>query len=247
MTRSAHRPRALSARRHSLSPHPPVNHDFDGRREDQRAKGRLRHRLHRPLDQHAMDHAADDDDHREGHMSDAPRSRRQSQSPAECSQKRDGEDRPHGDHTEGGERRRRYEEKGVDHVRRTGDPKAPDVDHHRYDQRASDPVMCTPSAITRQSRQVSANQQRLNEHETQRDDPCESGEDVDRTAVCEQIACRCEGDRHANGGRKGGPDQGHPGQSHPLVPNAVRPAEGRSAPPGSCLLRSASRDAERRF
>ena len=59
-------------------------------------------------------------------MSDAPRS--QSQSAAECSQKRDGEDRPHGDHTEGGERRRRCEEKGVDHVRRTGDPEAADVD-----------------------------------------------------------------------------------------------------------------------
>ena len=55
-----------------------------------------------------MDHTPYDDDHREGHMSDAPRS--QSQSPAECSQKRDGEDCPHGDHTEG--------ENGVGDVKR---------------------------------------------------------------------------------------------------------------------------------
>ena len=173
--------------------------------------------------------------------------RGQSQSPAECSQKRDGEDCPHGDHTEGGERRRRCEEKGVDHVRRTGDPKAADVDHHRHHQRASGPVMCTPPTISRQSRQVSANQHRLNEHETQRDNPCESGQYVDRTAPCEQRARRCSGDRHANGGCKGGPDQGRLGQSHPFVPNPVRPAEGRSAPPGWSLLRSASRDVERRF
>ena len=112
----------------------------------------LRHRLHRPLDQHAMDHTPYDDDDREEHMGDAPRSRSQSQSPAECSQKRDGEDCPHGDHTQGGERRRRCEEKGVNHVRRTGDPKAPDVDHHRRDQHASDPAMCTPPTISRKPR-----------------------------------------------------------------------------------------------
>src|SRR5262249_52915020 len=83
---------ALSARRRS---HPPyqVSHDFYGRREDQRAKGRLRDRLHRPLDQHGVGHAACDDDRREGHVHDAPRS--QSQSPAEHSQKCDGEDCPH--------------------------------------------------------------------------------------------------------------------------------------------------------
>ena len=193
------------------------------------------------------DHTPCDDDHREGHMRDAPRSQSHSQSPAECSQKRDGEDRPHGDHTEGGERRRRCEEKGVNHVRRAGDPKAPDVDHHHHDQRASDPVMCASSTISRQSRQVSGNQQRLNEHEPQCDNPCESGQYVDRTAPLKQRACRCSGDRHANGGCKGGPDQGHLRQSHPLIPNSVRPAEGRSAPPGWSLLRSASRDAERRF
>ena len=39
-------------------------------------------------------------------------------------------------------------EKCVDHVRRTGEPKARDVDHHRDDQRASDPVMDAPPAIT---------------------------------------------------------------------------------------------------
>ena len=142
--------RALSARRRPLSPHPQVSHDFYRRRDDQHAKGRLRHRLHRPLDQHAVDHTTYDDDHREGHVSDAPLS--QSQSSADCGQKRDGEDCPHDDHTEGGERRRRCEEKGVDHVRRTGDPKAADVDQHRHDQRASAPVMCTPPTISRQSR-----------------------------------------------------------------------------------------------
>ena len=92
----------------------------------------------------------------EDHVSEAPGSQSKSQSPAQCSQKRDGEDCPHGDHTKGGERRRRCEEKRVNHVGRTGDPKAPDVDHHRHDQRASDPVMNTPPAIGRQARQVSA-------------------------------------------------------------------------------------------
>src|SRR5262245_26219278 len=72
--------KALSARRRSHSPHQ-VSHDFYGRREDQRTKGRLRDRLHRPLDQHGVSHAACDDDHREGHVHDAPRSK--SQSPAE--------------------------------------------------------------------------------------------------------------------------------------------------------------------
>ena len=172
---------------------------------------------------------------------------RSRQSSAECSQKRDGEDRPHGDHTEGREWRRRCEEKRVDHVRRTGDPKAPDVDHHRHDQRASDPVMDTPSTISRQSRQITGDQQRLNERETQCDNPGESGQNVDRTAPCEQWARRREGDRHANGSCKGGPDQGRLSQSHPFVPNPVRPAEGRSAPRGWSLLRFASRDAERRF
>ena len=42
--------------------------------------------------------------------------------------------------------------KGIDHVRRTGDPQASDVDHHRHDQRASDPLMCTPPSISRQPR-----------------------------------------------------------------------------------------------
>ena len=73
----------------------------------------------------------DDDHRREGHVNDAPRSRSQSQPPAECRQERDGEDRPHGDHAEGGERRRRCEGQRVDHVRRAGDPEARDVDHHR--------------------------------------------------------------------------------------------------------------------
>src|SRR3954470_9669344 len=38
---------AVSARCRSLFPHPSVSHDFYSRREDQRAKSRLRHRLHR--------------------------------------------------------------------------------------------------------------------------------------------------------------------------------------------------------
>ena len=198
------------------SPHPQVSHDFYGRAKDQRAKCCLRHRLHRALDQHAMDHASCDDDYRKRHMRDAPRS--QSQSPAQRSQKRDGEDRPHRDHPEGGERRRRCEEKRVDHVRRTGDPEAGDVDHHRHHQRASDPAMCTPSTLGRQSRQISARQQGLNQHETQCEYPCESGHYVDRTAPCEQRARRRRGDRHAKGGCKGGPDQGRLANLIPLFP-----------------------------
>src|SRR4051794_17524461 len=96
---------ALSARRRALSPHPQVNDYFYCRREDQRAKRRLRDRLHRALDEDGMDRAPDDDDNREQRMGDAPRS--QSQSPAESSQKRHGEDGPHGDHAKGRERRRR--------------------------------------------------------------------------------------------------------------------------------------------
>ena len=129
------------------------------------------------------------------------------------SQNRDGEDRPHGDHTKGGERRRRCEQKRVNHVRRTGEPKACDVDHDSHDQRASDPVMHTPPDTARQSRQISADQKRLNEHDAQRDNAGESGQDVDRTAPCELRARRRGGDRHANGCRKGDPDQGDPGQS----------------------------------
>ena len=85
-----------------------------------------------------------------------------------------------------------------------------------HDQRASDPGMCTPPNTGRQSRQVSANQKRLQEHEAQCDNPCESGKYVDRIAPCEQRAGRCSGDRHANGCCKGDPDQGDPGQSPPL-------------------------------
>ena len=118
------------------------------------------------------------------------------------------------------------EEKGVNHIGRAGDPEAPDVDHHRHDQRAADPVMGTPSTISRQSRQVSANQQGLNEHKTERDDPCETGQYVERIAPCQQRARRSGGKRHANGYRKGGPDQGYPGQSHPCDSNPVRPAAG---------------------
>ena len=85
-----------------------------------------------------------------------------------------------------------------------------DVDHHRHHQRASDPAMCTPPTLGRQSRQVSARQQRLNEHETQREYPCESGQDVDRTAPCEQRARRCGGDRHAKWRLQGRPRSGSP-------------------------------------
>src|SRR5262249_33050178 len=102
-------------------------------------------------------------------------------------------------------------------------------------------------AISRQSRQVSTNQQRLNERETQCNNPCEGGQYVDPIAPCEQRARRRKGDRHANGGCKGGPDQGRAGRSHSFVPSPVRPAEARSAPPGWSLLRSASRDAGRQF
>src|SRR5262245_8411884 len=107
--------------------------------------------------------------------------------------------------------------------------------------------MYTPSAISRQSRKVSGDQQRLNERETQRDNPCESGKYVERAAPCEQRARRCKGDRHANGCCEGGPGQGRLSQSHPFISDSVRRAEERSAPRGSYLLRFASRDAERRF
>jgi peptidoglycan/LPS O-acetylase OafA/YrhL len=93
------------AQRPSPSPQPQASHDFDRCREDQRAKRHLRESLHRPLDQYAMNHAAGDDDDGEEHVGDTPSP--QSQSPPQRRQKRDGEDRPHGDHAPGRERRRR--------------------------------------------------------------------------------------------------------------------------------------------
>ena len=90
------------------------------------------------------------------------------------------------------------------------------MDHDRCDQRAANPVMRAPSAIGRESRQISADQQGLNEHETEGNNPRKPGQDVNRTAPCELLASRSSGDRHANGQSKGDPDQDHPGQSPPL-------------------------------
>jgi hypothetical protein len=87
------------------------------------------------------------------------------------------------------------------------------VDHDSHDQRASDPAMDAPAAIGRQSRQISGDQQGLNEHQPERDDPGEAGQDVERIAPCEQRARRRGGDRHAKGRCKDGPDQGRPGRS----------------------------------
>ena len=148
-------------------------------------------------------------------MTDAPRTRPQAQPAAECSQECGREDCRHGDHAPSREGRRRCEEKSVDHVRRTRDPKASDVDRHRHDERATDPTMHAPYAVNRQSRQVSADQHGLNEQEAQCDNACKAGCDVDRMAPCEQRARRRSGDRHSNGGRKSCPYQGHPDPFHP--------------------------------
>ena len=83
-------------------------------------------------------------------------------------------------------------------------------------KRLGSAVMRASPDTARKSRQVSANEKRLNEHDAQCDNPCESGQYVDRTTPCEQRARGCSGDRHANGCRKGDPDQGHPGQSPSL-------------------------------
>ena len=138
-------------------------------------------------------------------------------------------------------------EKGVNHVRGTGDPKATDVDDHSHDQCASNPAMRTPPNTGRQSRQISANQQRLKKHDAQCDNSCEPGQYVNRIAPCEQRACRCSGDRHANACCKAHPDQGHLGRSPSLRRQSVRPAEARNAPLARYPLRSASPDVERRF
>ncbi len=73
--------------------------------------------------------------------------------------------------------------------------------NHCHDQRASDPEMSTASAISRQSRQVSGDQQRLNKQETQRNNPpANPADDIDSIAPFEKLACRGKRDRHADGG-----------------------------------------------
>ena len=134
-------------------------------------------------------------------------------SPAKCRQQRDGEDRPHRDHAERRERRRRSEQQRVDHVGRTGEPEAADVDHDGRDQRAADPQMHAPPETARQPRQVSADQQRLNQQDAERDNAGEACQDVDRTAPFEQRARRGGGERHADGGSQGDPDQDRPDRS----------------------------------
>ena len=51
-----------------------------------------------------------------------------------------------------------------------GIPEAGDVDHHHHDQRAADPAMGAAGAIGRQARQEAVDQERLNEHEAERED-----------------------------------------------------------------------------
>ena len=70
------------------------------------------------------------------------------------------------------------------------------MEHYRYHQSASDPEMYAPPDAGRQSRQVPADQQGLKQHEAKGNNPCESGQYVDRTAPCEQRARCCCGDRH---------------------------------------------------
>ena len=233
------------ARRRSSCPHPQLGKDFNGRCKGQCAKSCLRHRLHRSLDEKSVDYGSYDDHRRQGSMTKTPGS--WSQSPAKQNQKHNRNDRPHGDHAPGGKRRRRYEEKSVDDVWRTGDPKAQDVDRHRQDERTADPAMDTPSALSRKARQISAYQQGLNEQEPEADDARKSGHDVNGIAPCEQRARRCSGERHGKGDRKGSPDDDVPERPHAVGANSVRPVGGRSAPPGWCRSSSASRDAERRF
>jgi hypothetical protein len=130
------------------------------------------------------------------------------------------------------------EGKRVEHVRRTCDPETADVDDHRRDQHAAGPVMCAPRAISRKSRQISRDQQRLDEQETKRENSGKSRQDVERAAPLEQIARRCEGDRHANGGHKGSPDQGRPDRRHPAVPDQSAMTSRRVVIPLSLCVRA---------
>ncbi len=141
-------------------------------------------------------------------MTKTPGSR--SQSPAKCSQKRNRDDRPHGDHAPGGKGRRRCEEKSVDDVWRAGDPKAQDVDRHSQDERDTDPAMDMPPAMSRKAWQVSANQQGLNEHKPEADDTGKSRRNVDGIAPCKQRAQSRSGERHGKGNSQSSPDQDRP-------------------------------------
>ena len=180
-----------------------------------------------------MDHSSYDDHRCQGSMTKTPGSR--SQPPANGSQKRNRDDRPHGDYAPGGKGRRRHEEKSVDDVRWAGDPKAHDVDRHRQDERTSGPAMDAPPATRRQSWQVSANQQGLNEHKPEADDSRKSSRNVNWIAPCKQRAHRCSGERHAKGDSKRSPDQDYPDR-----PRAVRSQLGQTGWSTKCVSRLVS-------
>ncbi len=93
------------------------------------------------------------------------------------------------------------------------------MNHHRDDQRASDPAMRAPPAMRRRSRQVSADHHRLNEHETQCDNPCESGRYVDRIAPRDAAGSPLQRRSARKQRTQGRPRSGSPGPlSWPLFP-----------------------------
>lgn len=129
-----------------------------------------------------MDHTAHDGHGREGRVAAAPDQRPQVQPPAERGEQGGGEHRPHRDHAPDGERGRRAEQEGVDHVRRTGQPQAQDVGRDRRDEPEPDPEVQPASAPCWQARQVAAGQQGLKEEQRHGQDAREAGRDVDRVA-----------------------------------------------------------------
>src|SRR5690348_14255197 len=98
-----------------------------------------------------MGDSSHDDHHCEEPMADPPYTKTQSQPAAERRQKCCDKDCQHGDHAPDGERRRRLEEKNVNYILRTSNPKEADMEHHCCDQQASDPGMQAPRPGSRRS------------------------------------------------------------------------------------------------
>lgn len=97
---------------------------------------------------------------------------------------------PHGEYAPDGKQGRGSEEKGVQRVGRTCDPKSHDMEDHRSDHRPAKTTMHASTVLRRQPWQIASRQQGLKEKKDQRKNAREGGGDIDRTAPCQQ-GTRC--------------------------------------------------------
>ena len=90
------------------------------------------------------------------------------------------------------------------------------MDDNHPDQKAADPAMGPPPALSRKAGQEPTRQKRLNQQKRKGNNACEPGRYIDGITPCKQRACRRSGDRHGNGGRKRRPDEGLTGPGGPF-------------------------------